>query len=206
MTEERTKEQPKNDSPTNGTAESHEAPPATALPESPPVQEDLRVKLEEAQKAAETYRDQFLRKAAELENYRRRSEAEYLNLVRNAGVGILGSLIPVMEDFARSLKSMTEAGEDGPFAKGVELIYQKLVKALEQHGLTPFESLGKPFNVEYHDALLQMPRSDVPAGTVIEEVERGYMLHDRVLRHAKVIVSTAGEEPSAGNGGETAGT
>jgi molecular chaperone GrpE len=77
----------------------------------------------------------------------------------------------------------------------VELIYNKMVKILEKQGLVPFESLGKPFDVEYHDALMQIPREDVPPSTVVEEVERGYMFNDKVLRHAKVVVSMTPEVP-----------
>jgi molecular chaperone GrpE len=159
--------------------------------EGPSPQDDSRVQLEEARKSAEAFKDQLLRKAAEFENYKRRTEAEYLSLMRSASEGVLASLIPVAEDFARSLKSAADGGVNESFVKGVELIYQKLIKVLEQQGLRPFDSLGKLFDVHYHDALLQMPREDVPPGTVIEEVERGYMLHDRVLRHAKVVVSTS---------------
>ena len=163
--------------------------------------DDLRKQLDDALKAAETSRDQFLRKAAEFENFKRRTEAEYLSIIRSAAEGVLASLLPVVEDIARSLKS-PPAGSNESFVKGVELIYQKLMKALEQHGLKPFESLGKPFDVHYHDALLQMPREDVPPGTVIEEVERGYMLYDKVLRHAKVVVSSPAEGVASAMDGE----
>jgi molecular chaperone GrpE len=162
---------------------------AGSLP-PPSPEEILQAKLEEAQKAVEATKDQFLRKAAEFENYKRRMETEFIQIVRNANEEILSSLIPILEDFARSFKSGKDQKDGEGFYKGVELIYQKLTKVLEQQGLLPFESLGKPFDVGYHDALLQVPRTDVPPGTVVEEVERGYMLHDRVLRHAKVIVST----------------
>jgi molecular chaperone GrpE len=152
---------------------------------------DLAVQLEEARKTAEGYKDQLLRKAAEFENYKRRTEAEYLSLMRSAGEGVLASLLPVVEDLSRSLKAAADGTVNESFVKGVDLIYQKLIKVLDQQGLRPFDSLGKPFDVHFHDALLQVPRDDVPPGTVIEEVERGYMLHDRVLRHARVVVSTS---------------
>jgi len=162
-------------------------------------QDDSGAQLAEARKAAEAYKDQLLRKAAEFENYKRRTEGEYLSLMKSAGEGVLASLIPVVEDFARSMKSAADGAVSESFAKGVGLIYQKLIKVLDQQGLRPFDSLGKPFDVRYHDALLQVPRDDVPPGTVIEEVERGYILHDRVLRHAKVVVS------ASANGAESPG-
>ena len=165
--------------------------------------EDPAQRLEEARKAADGYKDQLLRKAAEFENFKRRTEAEYLSLIRSANEGVLVSLIPVVEDIARSLRSVPEEESTTSFVKGVELIEQKLIKVLEQHGLRPFESFGKPFDVNYHDALLQVPRDDVPPGTVVEEVERGYMLLDKVLRHAKVVVSSGADGTARGNSEET---
>jgi molecular chaperone GrpE len=152
---------------------------------------ELRLKLAEAQTAADRFKDQLLRKAAEFENYRRRSDVEYTALVKNANESLLLGLLPVLDDFARSLKAGKEQKEYDAFYRGVELIQNKLTRILESEGLKAFESAGKPFNVEYHDALLQIPRDDVPPHTVIEEVERGYMLHEHVLRHAKVVVSSA---------------
>lgn len=192
------------------------APPAEgssqgSAPPSPPGTEELVRELEEARRLAESYKDQLLRKAAEFENYKRRTDAESLNMIRYANEGLLSALLPIIEDFSRSFRAGGEVASANGFAKGIELIYQKLTKALEQQGLVAFDSLGKPFNVEFHDALLQIPRSDVPPGTVVEEVAQGYMLHDKVLRHAKVIVSAAPEavgtpEGSSGHdmsGGDT---
>jgi molecular chaperone GrpE len=156
----------------------------------------LQQKVEELRKLADTYKDQFLRKAAEFDNYKRRTEMDFINIVRNANESLLLSLLPIVEDFVRSLKAGSNRTDPEGFSKGVELIFQKLMKVLEAKGLAPFESVGKPFDVGYHDALLQVPRNDVPPQTVIEEVERGYMLNDKVLRHAKVIVSSPAEVPS----------
>jgi len=153
--------------------------------------EQLRQKLEEARKSAEFYKDQLLRKAAEFENYKRRSDAERVELILNANEDLISSLLPILNDFLRSLKSGAEKKDFDAFTKGVELISNKLSMLLESYGLTPFESVGKPFDVGFHDALLQVPRNDVPPNTVVEEIEPGYKLKDRVLRHAKVIVSSA---------------
>lgn len=156
---------------------------------APPAQGDVERELESARAAAQSARDQLLRKAAEFENYKRRTEAEYASTVRSAGESLITALLPIVEDLVRSLKA-APPGED-PFRKGVELIYQKLMNILEARGLSTFDSAGKPFNVDEHDALLQVPRADVPPGTVVEEVAPGYRLHDRVIRHARVIVSSA---------------
>jgi molecular chaperone GrpE len=146
------------------------------------------------QKTAEMLKDQLLRKAAELENVKRRVESETLNTIQYANEFLLSSLIPVLDDFSRSLRAAGKEGNGESFIKGIELIHQKLTRILEQQGLVPFDSAGKPFDVNFHDALLQMPRADIPPGTVIEEVERGYLYKERVLRHAKVVVSSAPQD------------
>ena len=95
----------------------------------------------------------------------------------------------MVDDFDRFLRSSRDQKDYDALLKGVELISNKLTKILSARGLAPFESVGKPFDVQYHDALLQIPRDDVSPHTVIEEVNRGYMLKDKMLRHAKVVVS-----------------
>lgn len=164
---------------------------ATTQPEAPSEVDQLRQKVEELQKLADSNRDMFLRKAAEFENYKRRTETEIGSYIRNANGGLIISLLPILNDFARSLKAGAEKKDYDSFYKGVELISNKFARVLEMQGLAPFDSVGKPFDVEYHDALLQIPREDVPPHTVIEEVERGYKLNDKILKHAKVIVSAS---------------
>ncbi|MFA6542131.1 MAG: nucleotide exchange factor GrpE [Bacteroidota bacterium] len=151
----------------------------------------LNERLAELEKQSAVLKDQVLRKAAEFENYKRRTENETLSLAKYAGESIITQLLPILDDLSRSLKSGKEKFESDPFYKGVELIYNKFVKQLEGQGLKPLETVGKEFNVDYHDALMQVPRADVPPHTIIEEVESGYMLFDKVIRHAKVIVSTS---------------
>ncbi len=155
-----------------------------------PVEESADSKLKEAQKQAESYKDLLYRKAAEFENFKKRSENEVASVIKFANESLITDLLPVLDDFERSLKAAKTTKEFDSLYKGIELIYQKLVKSLEKRGVKSFETVGKEFNVEFHDALLQMPREDVAPHTVLEEVEKGYTLHDKVIRHAKVIVST----------------
>lgn len=168
----------------------------------PDPSEVLAAQLDEARQLAEQYKDQLLRKAAEFENYRRRTDADIANVVRNANENLMLSLLPVIDDFERSLKHRGGSEDDDPVTKGIQLIYTKLLRILEGQGLVPFDSLGHPFDVEYHDALLQMPSADHPPQTILQEVERGYKLNDRVIRHAKVIVSAPASEGDAGPEGE----
>jgi molecular chaperone GrpE len=170
--------------------------------ESPEVAE-LRKKIEELEQSTAQLKDQLLRKAAEFDNFKKRSEAEALSVIRFANEDLLLKVLPVLDDLERSFKALggkqEASGQDAAaeadrreasFISGGELIYGKLRKALEQAGLKPFESVGRPFNPELHDALLQVPREDLPHHTVVEEVDRGYQMNERVIRHARVIVSS----------------
>lgn len=156
--------------------------------------------LAEAGKQVEYYKDLLLRKVAEFDNFKKRVEAEAAAFAKYAKVDVIQALLPVVDDFERSLKLGKDGRESEAFAKGVELIYQKLTKFLESQGVKQIDSLGKELDVSYHDALLQVPRSDVLPHVVIEVVEKGYILDDRVLRHAKVIVSTTPADNGSGDG------
>jgi len=155
---------------------------------------------DESTKVIDTLRDQLLRKAAEFENYKRRSEGEFISLTRTANETLLLSLLPVLDDLNRSLASGKDPQSHEAFFAGVEMIRSKFLKILEKYGVVPFPSTGKPFDVGFHDALMQLPRADVAPGTVIQEVDPGYLLHDKVLRHAKVIVSAQSTEAEDTNG------
>ena len=134
-------------------------------------------------------KEQLLRKAAEFENFRRRTREEQSMLVKYGNEGLILELLPALDDLNRSLKSGQEHTDFDAFYKGAELVRNKLVKILEARGLRPIECVGTPFDENLHDALLQVPRADLAPGTVIDEVETGYMLYDRVIRHAKVTVA-----------------
>ncbi len=180
----------------NSTEQTTEQQPKGELPEvTPPI-----VELEELQKQIDYYKDLLLRKAAEFENYKRRIEQESANIIKYANEALLLDLLPIVDDIERSLKHGKEKTDYDGLLKGIELIYQKFLKLLENRGVKAFETVGKEFDVNYHDALMQIPRSDIPPHTVVEEVEKGYLLNDKVLRHAKVVVSA---EAPAGNTKET---
>ena len=156
-------------------------------------------KVVELENSINQYKDQLLRKAAEFENYKKRVENDSSNIIRFANEDLIEKLLPVLDDFERSFAALKDiSSERESFIKGVEMIYNKFKRVLDLQGVKPFEVIGKPFDPELHDALLQMPSADHPPHTVMQEVEKGYMLNDRVIRHAKVIVSTepqSGDEP-----------
>ena len=135
---------------------------------------------------AET-RDRMLRQAAEFDNFRKRKQKEEMAWMRTARESVIRDLLPVVDDFERMILNGIPDGKAQ--MKGVELIRGKLMNILEGKGLKPMESLGKRFDPDYHDALLTVERDDVEPGIVVDVHENGYLMNDRVLRHAKVIVS-----------------
>ena len=151
--------------------------------------ENLEEKIKVLEQDIIQYKELALRKAAEFENYKRRTENDQLNLLKYAAESLIIKLLPTIDDLERSLEHMTEETDVQKIKEGVQLIYNKFVKTLADQGVQKMESIGKPFSVEFHEALMQRTDDSVPPHTVIDELETGYMYKDRVIRHAKVIVS-----------------
>jgi molecular chaperone GrpE len=140
-------------------------------------------------------KDALLRLAAEFDNYKRRTENEIGNYIKYASENLIKELLPLLDDFDRSVESI-EKGETKDFETlkaGLISIAVKFRKTLESQGLKEINVLGKEFSVDTCDALLQVPKPDVPPNTVVEVVEKGYYLKDKVIRHSKVLVSTEQE-------------
>ncbi|MEK6565205.1 MAG: nucleotide exchange factor GrpE [Bacteroidota bacterium] len=169
------------------TGPQEEKPAAEAVDES-------AKKLAETEQQVAQYKDLLLRKAAEFENYKKRVDNESATIIKFANEDLIGEIIPVLDDFERFLKSAKEQKNHEVLSRGVELVYQKLLKTLESQGVKAFETVGKEFDVHYHDALMQVHREGVPPHIILEEVEKGYLLNDKVIRHAKVVVSSASQQ------------
>lgn len=152
---------------------------------------EVEEKIKSLEVEVNKYKELMLRKAAEFENYKRRTENDQLNLLKYAAESIIIKLLPTIDDLERSLSHMTEETDIQKIKEGIQLIYNKFMKILDEQGVKKIESVGKPFNVEFHAALLQRADDTVPPHTVLDELETGYMYKDRVIRHAKVIVSEA---------------
>lgn len=136
-------------------------------------------------------KDKYLRLYADFENFRRRTAKEKLDLINNANEGVLKALIPVVDDFERAMQSIQTTDDVNAVKEGVELIYNKLFRTLEGKGLKPMVSKGEPFDADLHESVTQFPApSDDLKGKVIEEIEKGYYLNDKVIRFAKVIVGS----------------
>ncbi|GAA4833751.1 nucleotide exchange factor GrpE [Algivirga pacifica] len=144
-------------------------------------------------KEAQEARDQYLRLYSDFENFRRRTSKEKLDFMKNASEDMIVALLPIVDDFERALKHATvEDGQEAfqGFKEGVELIHNKLVKALEAKGLKPMEdAIGKEFDMDLHEAITQIPApSEELKGKVVDVVEKGYVLNEKVIRYAKVVV------------------
>ncbi len=143
---------------------------------------DLEIQVKE-------WQDKLLRKAAEFENYKRRTESDQFNLINYAAESFIIKLLPIVDDFERSMDHIDDIANNKSVKDGIKLVYEKLQKLLTEQGVKKMQTKGEPFNVDYHDALMQRVDNSVPPHTVLEEVESGYLYRDKVIRHAKVIVS-----------------
>lgn len=162
-------------------------------------QTELEEKIESLEKQIEEYKDKLLRKAAEFENYKRRSENDQLNMINYSGENLIIKLLPVIDDFERSLQHMENAKDIDSIRDGIKLVYDKFMKILGDQGVKKIEAVGEPFDVNYHEAVMQRKDDSVPAHTVLDELEKGYLYKDRVIRHTKVIVSEDNIEENNSN-------
>lgn len=133
--------------------------------------------------------DTHLRLMAEYDNYRKRTMREKADLLRSAGENVLISILPVMDNFERALKTMETATDIAAVRDGVQLIFQQLMTCLQQHGVQPIVTELQPFDTELHEAVTTIPApEEALKGKVIDCTQTGYKLHDKVIRHAKVVV------------------
>ncbi|MCS6821605.1 MAG: nucleotide exchange factor GrpE [Microscillaceae bacterium] len=138
------------------------------------------------------YKDKYLRLYADFENFRRRNAKEKADLVKYAGENVIKSMLTVLDDFERALKAMENNTEITPIKEGIQLVFQKFSKLLEQNGLKPIETQqGDNFDTEKHESITQIPAPTPELkGKVVEVVEKGYYLQDKVIRFAKVVVGS----------------
>ena len=133
-------------------------------------------------------KDKYLRLAAEFENYKRRTSKERIELIQTAGKETISSLLSVLDDIDRAEKQMDISDDINQVKEGNRLVFNKLKNALLQKGLKPMESLHLEFDVEKHEAITEVPAGDKLKGKVVDEVEKGYYLNDKLIRFAKVVV------------------
>jgi len=157
--------------------------------------EELKEELEGARKEAQEHYDKFLRLYAEFENYKKRVAREKAELVRYGNEELLRELLPVVDNLERALEHARQKGDPEAILEGIELVLAQFHQVLGRFGVSPIEAVGEQFDPERHEAVMEMESEEAPPGEVISEVQKGYMLNDRLLRPAKVVVAKAkGEE------------
>ena len=168
-------EQPQND-------QAEEAAPLTH-------EEQLEKELEDAQAVIEEQKDKYLRLSAEFDNYRKRTMKEKAELILNGGEKSISSILPVIDDFERAIKTMETAKDVKAVKEGIELIYNKFMAVMAQNGVKVIETKDQPLDTDYHEAIAVIPApSEEQKGKILDCVQTGYTLNDKVIRHAKVVV------------------
>jgi len=146
-------------------------------------------RLEKLREEVQEQKDKYLRLFAEFDNFKRRNARERIEQSQTAGKEVITALLDVLDDSERSEKVMETATDVQLVKDGVKLVYQKLRNLLEQKGLKPMDSIGKDFNADYHEAITEIPAPTPElSGKVIDEVQKGYLLNDKIIRYAKVVV------------------
>ena len=174
-TKDTAEEQPQND-------QAEEAAPLTH-------EEQLEKELEDAQAVIEEQKDKYLRLSAEFDNYRKRTMKEKAELILNGGEKSISSILPVIDDFERAIKTMETAKDVKAVKEGVELIYNKFMAVMAQNGVKVIETKDQPRDTDYHEAIAVIPApSEEQKGKILDCVQTGYTLNDKVIRHAKVVV------------------
>ena len=174
-TKDTAEEQPQND-------QAEEAAPLTH-------EEQLEKELEDAQAVIEEQKDKYLCLSAEFDNYRKRTMKEKAELILNGGEKSISSILPVIDDFERAIKTMETAKDVKAVKEGVELIYNKFMAVMAQNGVKVIETKDQPLDTDYHEAIAVIPApSEEQKGKILDCVQTGYTLNDKVIRHAKVVV------------------
>lgn len=143
------------------------------------------------------YFDQWKRTQAELENFRKRAQRELELALRYSNVPLIRELLPPLDNLARCIQAAEQTGNVEELLQGLKMIHSQFDQVFGSHAATPIKAVGEPFDPNLHEALQQIPTDEHPPMTVLQEVERGYVLHDRVIRPSKVLVASAPPQPSS---------
>lgn len=150
---------------------------------------ELESRIEELETEVGESKDKYLRLYAEFDNYKKRTVKERLDLINTAGRETISALLPVIDDFDRAKKSADDDSSNEVFTEGVSLVYNKLKGLLESKGVKAMESTGEVFDPELHEAITEIPApTEDMKGKIIDTIEKGYLLNDKIIRHAKVVV------------------
>lgn len=154
------------------------------------AEDKMAKELEEAKQALEDYKDKYLRLSAEFDNYRKRTLKEKAELIKNGGEKAISAVLPILDDLERALQNMQKADDVKAMYEGIDLIYQKFLKNLNHEGLVKMEPVGENFDTDFHEAIALVPApEEAQKGKVLDCVQTGYKLNEKVIRHAKVVVA-----------------
>jgi len=168
--------------------------------------EDMDEKLEAAEQEAEAAYDRFLRVSAELENCKKRHQREISEYRKFANQALISDLLPIIDNLERAITSTENpTAENQCIVEGVELTHKEILKVFERYGVKPVEAIGKPFDPTYHEAVSQQPSDEHLDNTILQELQKGYLLHDRLIRPVMVVVSKSGT-PKTNTEGNTPDT
>lgn len=154
------------------------------------AEDKMAKELEEAKQALEDYKDKYLRLSAEFDNYRKRTLKEKAELIKNGSEKAISAVLPILDDLERALQNMQKADDVKAMYEGIDLIYQKFLKNLNHEGLVKMEPVGENFDTDFHEAIALVPApEEAQKGKVLDCVQTGYKLNEKVIRHAKVVVA-----------------
>ncbi|MDA3880545.1 MAG: nucleotide exchange factor GrpE [Prolixibacteraceae bacterium] len=146
-------------------------------------------KIKELEDVINQKNDQLLRLQAEFDNYRKRTLKEKMELTKTAGESLLVNILPLMDDFERALQSMSETEKEDAVKQGLDLIYKRFSDFMKQNGVTEIEATGEAFDTDLHEAITKIPApSDELKGKIVDVIQKGYKLNDKVIRYAKVVI------------------
>jgi len=179
--------------PTKAEIKTPQTPPE-GEPESEVSDGDLAAKVQAAEQQARENYDRLLRLSAEFDNYKKRTSREMQEVIKYANEKMAKELLTVVDNLERAIEAACgECPEDDPLVKGIHLTLGEVLKILERHMVKPVKALGEPFDPTYHQAMMQEEVDNHPPNTVVREMQKGYVIHDRLLRPAMVVVSKAKE-------------
>lgn len=152
-------------------------------------EKELTHKLQVAEQKAKEFEDKYVRLSAEFDNYRKRTLKEKMDLTKTAGEDLLVKILPVVDDFERGMKNLNESQNIEGVKEGIALIYNKFKDFLNQNGVKEIEAMGTDFDIDLHDAVTKIPAPDKKLkGKVVDVIEKGYILFDKVIRYSKVVI------------------
>lgn len=160
-------------------------------------EQDDAVKDDDPEQKAKEHYDRLLRLSAEFDNYKKRTTRETRELVKYANENLLKELLTIVDNLERAIDSAEPQGDaDDPLMQGIQLTLSEVLRILERFNVQPVKAVGEPFDPAFHQAMMQEETADHPANTVLSEMQKGYVMHDRLLRPAMVVVAKAAEAPS----------